>query len=295
MFERYTVQARRTIFFARYEASRLGSCYIEPEHLLLGMLRQQNAFRDTLPSVTPEQIRKRIEEMALKSGETPPTTSVDLPLSQHSKRALTYACEESKALEHVSIDCGHLLLGILRIEGSMAATLLREFGIEYAPYREIVAKQMSEPPPAIAARPLLKAVRDLERIFKLSMLAENDGQRLSRAGWTRKEAVGHLIDWATTHQEWFARALTEPQLTAAGYPDPRWLSAQHYNDMPWQELLTLCRLLNRIIVHVITRIPEDKLDTPCRIGIAEPIPLLELIRRYVAHCEDIVAQLRMRA
>src|SRR5580700_9048817 len=151
MFERYTVQARRTIFFARYEASRLGSCYIEPEHLLLGMLRQQNAFRDTLPSVTPEQIRKRIEEMALKSGETPPTTSVDLPLSQHSKRALTYAYEESKALEHVSIDCGHLLLGILRIEGSMAATLLREFGIEYAPYREIVAKQMSEPPPAIAA------------------------------------------------------------------------------------------------------------------------------------------------
>jgi hypothetical protein len=39
MFERYTERARRSIFFARWEASKLGSLYIEPEHLLLGLIR----------------------------------------------------------------------------------------------------------------------------------------------------------------------------------------------------------------------------------------------------------------
>ena len=43
MFERYTEKARRVIFFARYEASLLGSGYIEPEHLLLGLFREDKA------------------------------------------------------------------------------------------------------------------------------------------------------------------------------------------------------------------------------------------------------------
>ena len=42
MFERYTEIARRVIFFARYEASQFGSPYIETEHLLLGLLREDN-------------------------------------------------------------------------------------------------------------------------------------------------------------------------------------------------------------------------------------------------------------
>jgi ATP-dependent Clp protease ATP-binding subunit ClpA len=44
MFERYTEKARRVIFFARYEASQFGSPYIETEHLLLGLLREEDCF-----------------------------------------------------------------------------------------------------------------------------------------------------------------------------------------------------------------------------------------------------------
>jgi ATP-dependent Clp protease ATP-binding subunit ClpC len=44
MFERYTEKARRIIFFGRYEASRFGSPYIETEHLLLGLLREDKAL-----------------------------------------------------------------------------------------------------------------------------------------------------------------------------------------------------------------------------------------------------------
>jgi Clp amino terminal domain, pathogenicity island component len=298
MFARYTEVARRTIFFARYEASMFGSPYIETEHLLLGLLREDRAFRDRLPTGGSEQIRKRIEERVPQP--VPRMWSVDLPLSQESKRALAYADEESKALRHPVIDCSHLLLGILRIETSTAAVLLREFGIDYARYREIVAALPDTPPPAstaalatlTAARPLGKPADDLRRLFQsISGLERKGTLRLKRTGWTRQEALGHLIDWAAAHQQWFARALAEPKLTASGYPEDGWLSAQQYNDLPWQELLDLCVSFNRLIVHVIARIPEEKMDTPCRIGIADPIPLQELVRRYVAHCEDIVTQL----
>jgi ATP-dependent Clp protease ATP-binding subunit ClpC len=62
MFERYTEKARRVIFFARYEASQFGQPYIETEHLLLGVLREDKAlsirfFARTCPGgVSPQEI-----------------------------------------------------------------------------------------------------------------------------------------------------------------------------------------------------------------------------------------------
>jgi hypothetical protein len=296
MFERYTEKARRTIFFARYEAAQLGSPYIETEHLLLGVLREDRALQDRLPAGAVEQIRKRIEERVPQPE--PRSTSVDLPMSKDSRTALTHAAEESKALAHLHIDCCHLLLGILHVENSIAAELLREFGIEHASYREELASAppVSPPPPAnVPAGPLGKAAADLLRMFtSVTLIAEDGPPRLKRTWWTRKEALGHLIDWAAAHQQWFARALTEPKLTAGGYPEDGWLSAQHYNDLRWQKLWILCVSLNGLIAHVLAHIPEEKMDMPCLIGIAEPIPLRELVLRYVAHCEDVVAQLLMR-
>jgi len=295
MFERYSEVARRTIFFARYEASMFGSPYIETEHLLLGLLREDRSLRNRLPAGASEQIRKRIEER-VPQPVTPSATSVDLPLSQDCRRALAYAAEESNALRSPSIDCGHLLLGLLHLEASTAAVLLQEFGIEYAGFREVVAQPPAPPPlpERASAGPLGQAAADLEAMLATTRHLEENGGRLKRAGWTRKEALGHLIDWAGAHQQWLARALTEPKVTASGYPEDGWLSAQQYDDLDWRQLVALCVSLNRLMVHVIARIPEEKLDTPCRIGIAEPIPLQELVRRYVAHCEDIVAQLLMR-
>jgi len=61
MFERYTEKARRVIFFARYEASQFGSPYIETEHLLLGLLREDKALTNRFlrSHASVESIRKR--------------------------------------------------------------------------------------------------------------------------------------------------------------------------------------------------------------------------------------------
>jgi len=135
MFERYTEKARRTIFFARYEASQFGSPYIETEHLALGLFREDKELgAQFLARGKLEAIRYSIEQRA-KSG-LKNLTSVDLPLSHECKRVLSYAAEEAKRLDHEHIGTEHLLLGLLREEKSFAAQSLHEQGLSLESLRE---------------------------------------------------------------------------------------------------------------------------------------------------------------
>jgi len=124
MFEKYTDAARRSIFFARYEASHFGSRQIEPAHLLSGIMR-------VVPELVREwigddqsigRLRSALEEQQPRSAEKIPT-SVDLPLSDASKRILAFGAEEAERLAHPCIDAAHLFLGILREHGPAAEGL----------------------------------------------------------------------------------------------------------------------------------------------------------------------------
>jgi hypothetical protein len=75
------------------------------------------------------------------------------------------------------------------------------------------------------------------------------------------------------------------------YPADEWVAAQQYQDYPWRDLVSLWLSINCLLIHVLALIPEEKVNTPCRIGIAEPVPLTTLITRYVEHCGDIVGQI----
>jgi ATP-dependent Clp protease ATP-binding subunit ClpC len=151
MFERYTEKARRVIFFARYEASQFGSPFIETEHLLLGLLREDKALTNRFlrSHASIESIRKQIE------GRTPirekVSTSVDLPLSQECKRVLAYAAEEAERLAHKHIGTEHLLLGLLREDKSFAAEILHERGLRLSTLREELSRVQNDK--AAAARP----------------------------------------------------------------------------------------------------------------------------------------------
>ncbi len=100
MFERYTERARRVIFFARYEASQYGSPYIETEHLLLGLLREDRAVaKRFLDEVNAEEgIRAEIEKDLTARERI--STSVEVPLTSESKKVLTLAAEEADGLGH---------------------------------------------------------------------------------------------------------------------------------------------------------------------------------------------------
>jgi ATP-dependent Clp protease ATP-binding subunit ClpC len=145
MFERYTERARRVIFFARYEASQLGSNSIETEHLLLGLIREGKGLTSRIFSkshLSMESIRKEIEGRALYRDKV--STSVDIPLSPESKRVLGYAAEEAERLIHNYIGTEHVLLGLMREEKSVAAGILGEKGMRLAAVREDIVALLNE-------------------------------------------------------------------------------------------------------------------------------------------------------
>ena len=144
MFERYTEKARRVIFFARYEASQFGSPYIETEHLLLGLLREDKALTNRFlrSHASVESIRKQIEEHTTIREKV--STSVDLPLSNECKRVLAYAAEEAERLGHKHIGTEHLLLGLLREEKCFASEILQERGLKLAQIREDLGRVTQE-------------------------------------------------------------------------------------------------------------------------------------------------------
>ena len=148
MFERYTEKARRVIFFARYEASQFGSPYIETEHLLLGLLREDKALTNRFlrSHASVESIRKQIEQHTTIREKV--STSVDLPLSNECKRVLAYAAEEAERLSHKHIGTEHLLLGLLREEKCFAAEILTERGLRLPTIREELQRTTQEKAPA---------------------------------------------------------------------------------------------------------------------------------------------------
>ena len=169
MFERYTEKARRVIFFARYEASQFGSPYIETEHVLLGVLREDKALTNRFLRSRAESIRKQIEAHTTVREKI--STSVDMPISDECKRVLAFAGEEAERLGHKHIGTEHLLLGLLREEKCFAAQLLRECSVQLAAVREELARM---PQPLVSrgaseSTPLAGLLKDLTQ-------AANDGQ-----------------------------------------------------------------------------------------------------------------------
>lgn len=140
MFERYSEKARRVIFFARCEASEDGSSYIETEHLLLGLLREDQALvrmflgeGDILA-----EIRAEIERHITRRERI--STSVEMPLTDDCKNALNLAAEESERLGQRHVETEHVLLGMLGVERSLAAHLLRARGLKAAEVRVQLSK-----------------------------------------------------------------------------------------------------------------------------------------------------------
>jgi ATP-dependent Clp protease ATP-binding subunit ClpC len=145
MFERYTERARRVLFFARYEASQLGSISIETEHLLLGLIREGKGLTSRIfarSHLSLENIRKEIEGRTVFREKV--STSVEIPFSAETKRVLGFAAEEADRLLHNYLGTEHLLLGILREERSVAASILMEKGMRLHTVREDIVQLLNE-------------------------------------------------------------------------------------------------------------------------------------------------------
>ena len=145
MFERYTEKARRIIFFARYEALQYGSLVISPEHILLGLLREDKTLSAKFFPfrLSGEAIRREIESRIVLREKMP--QSAELHLAPETKRILAFAREESERLRSRTIGTEHLLLGLLREERSVAAEILFQQGVRLQGVREEISRQVGLP------------------------------------------------------------------------------------------------------------------------------------------------------
>ena len=147
MFERYTERSRRVIFFARYEALQYGSRVISPEHMLLGLMREDKTlvsrFFPFRNSISVETVRKEIENRIVVRDRIP--QSAELHLSPETKKILFWASEESRTLQNREILPEHLLAGMLREERTVAAEILFQYGLRIQDVRAEISRQTGLP------------------------------------------------------------------------------------------------------------------------------------------------------
>jgi ATP-dependent Clp protease ATP-binding subunit ClpC len=138
MFERYTESARRTLFFSRYEATQHGSTWIESQHVLLGILREEKGVAARVLAAVPiGQLREQFSRGTAARGRA---TAVEIPFSAEAKRVLQHAADEADGLQHRHIGTEHLLLGLLREERSAAGAALIGHGLQLGDVRRQVGE-----------------------------------------------------------------------------------------------------------------------------------------------------------
>lgn len=138
MFERLTEQARRSIFFARYEATHYSSTFIETEHLLLGILREDKPLAATLQrrGASLDEIRGKLEERISAPGRKKNSDTTEVHLSAECHRILKNAAGEADRFSDPNIGTAHLLLALLSEQESGAAGILRDSGVKAAQLRQ---------------------------------------------------------------------------------------------------------------------------------------------------------------
>jgi hypothetical protein len=124
----FTQRARNAVHYAYEEARRLGHRSVEPEHLLVGLMREDNLGNGILLRlhVSLEALRTAIEQRGEPSQEV---VEREVTMATRGKRVVDLAYEEAKAGRHNYIGCEHLLLGLLREGEGLAAMLLAERGV----------------------------------------------------------------------------------------------------------------------------------------------------------------------
>ena len=143
LFPRLTSKARECLFFARFEASHAGSPSIEPEHLLLGLMKASQGLRNGLFAQVPQPLDKARHEVAARS-HAPIPTSVQIPLGERTKRVFQGGAAEADRLHHTEIGLVHLLLGVLREPNSIATGFLEKHGLRAPAIRDAIVTLREE-------------------------------------------------------------------------------------------------------------------------------------------------------
>ncbi len=169
MFERFTDRARRVVVLAQEEARLLKHNYIGTEHLLLGLMREEEGLAaQTLMELglTHSAVRQRVSEI-VGPGDTA-AQSGHIPFTPRAKKVLELSLREALQLTHDYIGTEHILLGLVEEGHGVAIQVMADLGVDHSQLRSEIIRALPEVRSAIenvgfararrvAARPALKA------------------------------------------------------------------------------------------------------------------------------------------
>jgi ATP-dependent Clp protease ATP-binding subunit ClpC len=131
VFERFTERARQVVVLAQDEARALGHNYIGTEHILLGLLREEEGVAARVLEsldVTAEEVRAQVKRLIGQGDEEIVTGQI--PFTPRAKKVLELALREALSLKHSYIGPEHILLGVARENDGVAARILLDFGAD---------------------------------------------------------------------------------------------------------------------------------------------------------------------
>lgn len=143
MFERFTEKARRVVVYAQEEARMLNQNYIGTEHLLLGLIREEEGIAARAIknlNISLENVRTQIEEIIGRGTSTP---SAHIPFTPRAKKVLELSLRESLQLGHNYIGTEHILLGLIREGEGIAARVMINLGADLDKVRNQVIELLS--------------------------------------------------------------------------------------------------------------------------------------------------------
>ena len=147
MEAKFSPRVKDVITYSREEALRLGHDYIGTEHLLLGMIREGEGVAIKLMNtmgVNSQDLRKSIEQ-SVKISTKPVSNLTNIPLIKQAERALKLTYLEAKVFKSAMIGTEHLMLAVLKIEDSLAVTIMNKYGIDYDTFKEELEKFLENP------------------------------------------------------------------------------------------------------------------------------------------------------
>jgi Clp amino terminal domain, pathogenicity island component len=160
VFERFTERARQVVVLAQDEARALKHNYIGTEHLLLGLLREEEGLgARVLESldITVEEVRAQV---ALIIGEGDEVKTGQIPFTPRAKKALELALREALSLGHNYIGTEHILLGLVRENEGVAARILLDFDADAEKIRNALIRAL--PAGSVPVEPVAPLAPDLQ-------------------------------------------------------------------------------------------------------------------------------------
>ena len=146
MFERFTERAKHVVVYAQEESRTLGHDYIGTQHILLGLLREEEGLAARVLAsldITAERVRAEVIRVVARGEEGGSGQLRQIPFTPRAKKVLELALREALSLGHNYIGTEHILLGLVRENEGVAARILLGFDADPERIRNEVIRMFS--------------------------------------------------------------------------------------------------------------------------------------------------------